>query len=252
MAKGREKPALYELISKRPRAAALRPAPGRDEMEEPSFDEPAEDTILGISPGRVVRMPIGIVFLIAFALLAAVFGAYQIGHHQGGEAMVDRLEAKRLEGELAIRPTDPLNEDDPARAVANNDLTIRDMLDQSRSQADQTSPPPPGGSANLILVDADAEDPRESGLNYQVLAYVRRDEAERAGQFLAERDIRVARLPVDPRGRTELVALEGFPGGQLNSREARRYRDRLRQLGREYRSQGGTVDFSDSYWKRFD
>ena len=249
MAKGKNKPALYELMSDRPRAPMFGSNPARRHPAPPPEFEEGEDTILGISPGRVIRLPVGVVFLIAFVVLAGVFAAYQVGHHlgrAGAFAEVDGTGGSRSGGGMV----DPLNDpEDPMQTPRAGGARAPDDADGTDGPVARSAEPdaPPA----LVIVDSDADDPRIPGLNYHVLTYVPREEAERAARFLVERGVSVARLRVDSGGRAELVALRGFERPK-SSDAARRYQSQIRRLGREYRAEGGAVDFSSSYWRRYE
>ncbi|TVQ61218.1 MAG: hypothetical protein EA378_09375 [Phycisphaerales bacterium] len=241
--------------------------------------------------GRV-QAPVAYLYLSLAAVLAVLFlvwtAAYSMGRHDERSGYRDRLAADRDEGPLV---SDPLNQVADRGSSGRTGSTPPPPVDRpvtggrsGEARQPTTTPreeprpptrteasPAPGGSpapatgATAILTPGGgvASDPRESGLNYLVIASnVPQEEASRLPAFLDEFGIPAIAVPnLDRSGRPAnnpprytVVVLQGVPGNQFSARaeERRRLEQRIAQLGRVWqRERGGSTDFRDPLWSRY-
>ncbi|MEM1165900.1 MAG: hypothetical protein AAGI30_06370 [Planctomycetota bacterium] len=264
MAKGRNRPALYEVIAERPRGVSYRAPAARPQ----TYDEPDtphdEDRVLWLSPGHALRIPVGVVIAAAAVAIGVAVATYVIGFGRGREDVIQEFDSLRQTGGIEI--IDPLESDQDAGAGPTRLRTIREILEDAPlaepeparssqipgSDTTDTSPTSTTGP-RLVVVDRWEDDPRQVGLNYFVLAYIRAEDAEHAARFLVEQGVSAARLPANSRGLASVIALRGFEPGTLGEPEAVSFERQLKQLGRRYKAEGGgATDFSDAYPERFD
>jgi len=89
-------------------------------------------------------------------------------------------------------------------------------------------------------------------MNYFIVATQPLDEADKAAEFLAERGLEVARLPVDNRGLAIVIVREAFASGEMGTPRARKLEVEIKRLGRAYkRDHGGGTDFESAYASKY-
>lgn len=253
----RKGPALYELLGSRP---VNKPGGGRVDVDEPHHDPEEEDSAFGIKPGRSIRVPMGYLFFAIAGVIALMVGGYMLGYSQR-----DRLAEQERMRYLTAGPGDP---DD-----SNGQIT--DPLAGNRSgtrsgdpsgirtvtpSGGSTPQPAPGGTSrptagtgsplpNVWFVRDGVSDPRERGRNYFILATnYPWDEVEKAALFLGRNGVATVVYPSNRANRWNLSTREGFEGGAFRDAEAQALVNRIKSLGREYRStERGATDFDDLY-----
>lgn len=254
MSQRRKNPALYELLGSRP---INKPGGTRAPDEDPIEDE--EDSAFGIKPGRTIRIPVGYLFFAIAGVIALIFGGYMLGYAQR-----DRLaEQEKLRA---------LTSDDPDGGAGG---AIADPLNRGTSEQTTPSRPNAGGSTqpvntnsgatsnpsrtgspleNVWFVRDGVRDPRESGLNYFILATnYPWDEAERAALYLGRNGVAAVVYPSSRADRWNLSTRRGFEGGTFRDREAQDLVERIREIGERFQStERGATDFDDLYPARLD
>lgn len=258
MRRDRRAPALYELIrgatqppatpsgpAVPPSEPAARPAPQPAPRPQPvDADAASEPGPLFAGPGRVIAVPVGYFWIGAAAAVLLLIAAYVIGYKQHEREAREALhQESQQQFEGVVDPTN--TPAPPVKAPVNPGLITQTPPNQDALIN--------GSRHELRLVTArtNADDPREPGLNYFIVANLPRAESERAGQFLVSKGVAAMLAPADNRGFCQVVALRGFPAGTLDEKECVQYKERLRSIGREYkRDQKGPTDFADLFPKK--
>ena len=239
----RRGPALYELVRVRPRGGPF----SEGQPQYTAKDEEAETSEGAWWKGsRIIRLPVGYVFLAIGLGIALMFGGYFVGYavrNREIEAAATREAREDLAG-----ISDPT-----LRNVPEAEGLLRGFEEGAPSEKPAREPRNPDGSLpNPYLIDDWTDDPRTSGMNYFIVATQPPDEANEAAAFLAGRGLEVVRLPVDNRGLAIVVVLEPFAPGEVGSIRARQLEARIKRLGREYRrDHGGGTDFESAYMKKY-
>lgn len=207
--------------------------------------------------GGVVQMPLVYAAVALAVALAAVLGAWTLGYQRGENEV--RSEQRLLESALGPGATG-------ARVVepgsGAGDSGARNTPSQSgnggqKQGTRQTNRPiPVVGQASYLVGSGGTEaNPRLAMHNYlQLGSQIRAVEIVSAVEFLGERGLECFGV-IDPRtrGRNDgplyvLFAGLGFPSGEADSPEARRYREQVLAAGAAWRQAGGVKDFDDAGW----
>jgi hypothetical protein len=250
----RSGPTLLELATRSPRTPS-RPAPApRKEPRErkPLFRRdrpaPAPEPEIADGPGipRIVRLPVGYLFLAGALVVVLIVGGYLIGYRRADSALRDR-ERSLAQRELESAVQDPLLDEAPLNPdllpSAGRSGTPTGATNQPRQPAASTEP-----AASPVPSTAPGADQRTPGLNYFIVARDLPDEAERAAAFLRDNGVPAAVVPSSSTGLRLVVALQGFTGEQMRAGEHNALKVRLQSLGRIWkRDEGGTTDWDDTY-----
>ncbi|MFG0251856.1 MAG: hypothetical protein ACF8NJ_03175 [Phycisphaerales bacterium JB038] len=211
-----------------------------------------------LSPGQVVRLPVGYILIVAAGVVILAVAAFYIGFDLGDRAgMRKAQELNRTYGPTTI---DPLVDDyiDPVGAAAtpggadggtvgdpsreDEPTTAADAEDGAAETSSPAEPAPVGTTLERV-----------EGLNYWILtSYLTPAEGERLIAFLGEHGV-PARAYENPG--TEFVqvwALRGFTREELRSPAAPAFEQQLRRLGRLWKNErGGTDDLATMYKKKY-
>jgi len=243
----RRSPALYELVRVRQRG-------GPFAENQPSYapkktgDEAEELAETGwLMGGRTIRVPVGYVFVFMGLGFALLFGGYFLGYFtRNREIQADAAQVAR---------NDLAGIEDPTLRNVPVKSGLIDVEDDDRAGSRQGKKPQQAASRTLpnpYLVDDWVDDPRAPGMNYFIVATQPPDEALKASQFLAERGLAIARLPVDNRGLAIVIVLEPVAPGEAGSPRVRQLEAEIKRLGRAYkREHGGGTDFESAYLKKY-
>lgn len=253
MSQRRKNPALYELLGSRP---INKPGAGRPPVADPIEDE--EDSAFGIKPGRTIRVPMGYLFFAIAGVIALIFGGYMLGYAQRDRlAEQDKLRALTSDdpdGTGGGSIADPLN-----RGGSEQNTPNRSGAGGSTQQVNNngsTQNPSRTGSPleNVWFVRDGVRDPRETGLNYFILATnYPWDEAERAALYLGQNGVGAVVYPSSRSDRWNLSTRRGFEGGTFRDQEAQDLVERIKQIGERFQStERGATDFDDLYPARLD
>ncbi|MFB3430349.1 MAG: hypothetical protein ABL309_05475 [Phycisphaerales bacterium] len=258
MSQRRKNPALYELLGSRP---INKPGAGRPPVEDPIEDQ--EDSAFGIKPGRTIRVPVGYLFFAIAGVIALIFGGYMLGYAQR-----DRIaEQEKLRALTSDDPdgggggaiADPLNRGSSEQNTSGRSNTGRQNTGGSTQPVNNSNPTPSPSRTgspleNVWFVRDGVRDPRESGLNYFILATnYPWDEAERAALYLGRNGVAAVVYPSSRANRWNLSTRRGFEGGTFRDREAQDLVERIKQIGERFQStERGATDFDDLYPARLD
>ncbi len=171
--------------------------------------------------------------LVAIAVVgAAVIVAYEVG--------VSR--ARRIAETTTARSTRLLA--DARNQPINHRLMVVDGEDVLESRPNVQ----PDDDTAAARAPAASAEQRRPGLNYYCLATMPAryaNEAEKMVAFLRRNQVDAAVVSVQ-NDKLQLIALQGFE--RISSPQARRFRDRLRALGRAWKAEhGGYTDWHDMY-----
>lgn len=254
----RSGPTLLELASRTQRAPTV--APPRTPPERPErrlrvkrerpAPEPAEIIDDAPSIPRIVRVPVGYLFIAGALVVALMVGGYLVGYRRASSALRDR-ERALAQRELETAVQDPLLSQAPVnpgllpsagRSATNPTSTPTTDPASARS-------PQQGGAAPAA---APGEDPRTPGLNYFIVARDLPEEAERAAAFLRDNGVPAFVATSNNAGLRLLIALEGFTSEAMRAGEHLPFKARLQSLGRIWkRDHAGATDWADAYPARY-
>ena len=217
-------------------------------------------------PGKRAKLPLPSWGLIgaAFAIVSLVL-VYQLGVSQGsgGRTGGDQLatdpattEATRagsqsgldlasgsgrrdpVAGTSAAAPQQPAK---PSSASENRTAPASESVSSGAAEEGQALGPTPKGI-----------DPRQSGLNYFVVASVLEANADKMVQFCRDRGLDAWVVP-DHNGRLrEITVLPGVPKSELDGARAKALKARILKVGLQWKAAGrGNADFSGCYPKLY-
>lgn len=262
MRRDRRAPALYELMQTRPHAGPpIRP--GRPAINPATLPD-AEERLSWFSPGRVIRVPTGYLVVALLLSLALAIAGYIIGYKKRDrdfQRQAEQALARQFEGvtdPLAIpSPSSPPPVSPGAPSAERNSpsLPLPGSSPIGRGTPPAQNPQNTGrlSPGRVVLIRQPADDPRQIGQNYLVVAQLAQSEAERAANFLASKGLEIAVVPVDNRPSTSfVVVVRGFGPGEWYGPDGKHLERDVQALGREYkRDHKGPVDFSDAWWQKF-
>lgn len=260
MASRRGTTPLFEVLQGRePR----RPE-GRQEARVPAADPAPEPTRAGGSPraeagdppirivGGLVQMPL-VYAAVALALaIALVLGAWTLGFQRGRAEAESRQQLLESALGSAARVTEP----EPSGGGAGSAPATDPVRSPPARATPENTPVPAIGAAAFLTGSGPTEaDPRQDRHNYlQLGSQIRAAEAQAAIDLLGSRGLDAFAV-VDPRSRRRndgplyvLFAARGFPSGEADSQEARRYREQVLAAGQAWKQAGGVKNFDDALW----
>ena len=244
MAKDRNTPALFEVFGRmnatpsHPAEVAPTFAPPRVHVE--SIAPEAEAAPMGPSSPRIIRLPIGYIYVALAVVVVMIVGSYFVGVSRG------RHQALQPTTETCKQPP---NKDPTLHAGDGGgaDLGTKAPL-ENRNTAPNPAPGNAAGPANPGPTAPGRRpldrDTRQAGLNYIVIERFEPDEAWAVKEFLKRNGIDVLVLKDNNPALLQVVTAEGFRGWSSNS-AAQALDKRLEQLGRQWKSrERGSKDFS--------
>jgi hypothetical protein len=193
---------------------------------------------------RQVTVSASALLLVGGGILALVVLVWAIGYSTGwsrGESMAVK--------DLGTGTTP---------AVAADPLKTEVPLNPNLLGTSPASKTAPGDLTGSI---ARAADPRQSGMNYLLLATLPRDDAEEVTSFVNSNGLTAFVVPVDPGARrpnnpadTWVFAAQGLTPAEYKARVPARQQteDTARQLGARWKKEHrSSTDFSDCYWIKY-
>ncbi len=204
--------------------------------------------------GGVVQMPLVYAAVALTVALVAVLGAWILGYQRGENEV--RSEQRLLESALGpgARVVEP-GSGAGGSGVGNTPSQPGNGARQQNTRQPDRSIPVIGQASYLVRSGATEANPRLAMHNYlQLGSQIRAVEIVSAVEFLGERGLESFGV-IDPRtrGRNDgplyvLFAGLGFPSGEADSPEARRYREQVLAAGAAWKQAGGVKDFDDAGW----
>jgi hypothetical protein len=235
------------------------PRPTSTRRPAAESDRPVQPALL--TPGSAVRVPVGYVWVLTIAVIAAVVGSFMIGRSRGFEA--GRIEGGRLriaeeqasqEAALLREPVAPVVSDGPARSVATGS-------ESARTVREPVSSPPAGGAG--IAADRPSDvlaERREPGKWYYQIITTRYDLAVEVASAVSQAgkdlglDAQV--VPGETGGLAIVYLLPGFDKASLTEGDQERWRKNIRELGSRVVGKvsfGSSTEhpFSDAFPKKY-
>lgn len=200
-------------------------------------DRPAASQLM--TPGRVVRVPVGYAWIAGGALLLVLVLAYVVGFSRG--STIAEESARRLAEGLAEsireggRITDPLVERPTPLARVIDRVEV---------------PDPPRRSTVLVPTKPVSPRPvaaREVGKAYFVAETPLAGRAEEIRAFIREEGLDALIVPTENTRFRQVIVLPGFAPGDAETRD--RLRQRIIEIGRRFEQRGRNNDnFDDTYY----
>lgn len=230
MAKKSTPIALYELIRPSPRDAAGAPEP----MEVPNDARGGPASTGG---GRLMRVPIGYVFLAIAVGIVALVGSFILGYKRG-EVYGWADATERHQQAAAARAAVPI---DPMGDIANNSLGFAAPGEIISTDPDGDIPGGGDGAWGDI-----AEDPRRSGATYFILAETHSTGARELAKFCRANGLEAYMVRAND-VRRWVIVLPGFEGSQRSSPTVKSLEDDIRRVGARWKLERGGSDLHDYY-----
>ena len=227
-------PTLYEAMSQ---SASAAPSSGSRGDRSAESDRPAAAALL--TPGRVIRIPVGFVWMGLAGVIGLAVGAYLFGFSRGDRAAGTR-QAATLSAKLeAASEAGRVRE--PAWSVGSD----TESQPQTAAAVAPSNPPKNGKMA----------DPRVPGLSYWVVMRPRPDRADEVATFIREngQGLDAAVIPSDTGGLPKVIVLPGFRSEDRSTSRIESMKDEILRIGRAFGKQtGGKGEpFADLYPETF-
>jgi len=235
-------PALYELMSRGRASADPAGAPA------PTGAKPRAG---GLQPfGGSDAKWLAWTSVFAVALVLAYFVGVTRGERLGrAQAVAEREDELRLLSEARPAVAQPPASEERARAQQVGSENQASRAD--RAPAAETQPPLDPNYPPLPPA-AEGVDPRQSGLNYFIIASTVEANAREIARFCRERGLDAHVVAGDNRSLREVIVLPGFPRSELSGPGATQTRQRIRAVGVLHKAAArGNSDFSDMYPKLY-
>ncbi len=236
----RSGPTLYEAMSRSAAGSSSTAKPGR---RSPGGDADRPSTPVLFTPGSMVRLPVGYVWVLVAGAIIAVVAAFLWGQARGEDAARKELEATWVPRERAAEEIARVREPeaDGRKSDAKTPMPAREVTAgpsprPTPRNASELPPPPPGGvfQAKGATLPSVAAERRESGKHYYQLITTRYGDAVKTAEVVRAA---VADLGLDAQvvrgenGRlASVILLPGFERGSLTDAERRNWDQRMRLL----------------------
>jgi len=269
------RPHMHQPESRVPASTGPATAPPADPSQSPlRRAEPApmtepkiaprpvrEDGGFPLAPGKSVRVPSGYLFFGSGLLIALLIAAFALGYARGERAAEIRIAGDLRQGEnpdivepLNGTPSTRTQQTQPQPQAQPTTRTTRPTGQRQPTTPAAPSQPTrtPGGA---LVVTRDNADPRTPGENYLFVALRGPEEAVEIAEFLTANGVNAAVFDSNRPTLRQVVALRGFPPDAIrgqNSNEYQRFRQNIRDLGREWATRTrGSQNFDDLYPVRY-
>lgn len=243
--------------SKLRRAEPARPAP----MPEPKIaPRPTrEDAGFPLAPGRSVRVPSGYLFFGGALIIALLIAAFALGYARGERAAEDRIagDLRQADNPDIVEPLDGSTQPQTQQTQPQTQPNARtNRPSAQRPSNTPAAPPQPTRTAGgALIITRDTADPRTPGENYLFVALRGPEEAIDIAEFLTANGVPAAVLESNRPTLRQVVALRGFEPDAIrgdNSNNYQRFRQNIRDLGREWATRTrGSQNFDDLYPVRY-
>lgn len=237
-------PALYELMGAKGHSA---PPVARARVVSPPPPVAEETEGSWLSPGRLLRIPVGYLLLAVACAIALIVVAYSFGYKRAREAVTQQYQQELLRNTGAIgslQPNDPLMgavveyPSPTGFPSASGTAQAAPMSGENRETSLESSP---GWGAIF-------SDPRENGLNYFILIETSEEGARRVVRFCRENGLETYAIARKNARLYRVIAVPGFISSQRSGNEIRVLESLIHRVGDKWkRDEGGTTDFRDKY-----
>ena len=224
---------LYDLMSTR-RGTTVESAPVVD------VDDGDDVGSSWLSPGRVVRLPVGYIFLALGFVALVIAAAFVLGHARGESAA-----RARFEREFTAAPGPGASLRDPLRGPeAGAPVVAPNTPGATRTDAD-IAPPAAVDPRGWGRIDADR---RVAGRAYFVLAETTPGGAGRLAEFCRAEGLETYVIAGENASLRRVVAFPGFDPDERASEAAQALRARIHAIGDRWkRAEPGASDLRDAY-----
>jgi hypothetical protein len=240
-------PALYEKM----RLPSTPSASSSARVEPTVRSAPvAEARPSWLSPGSMIRLPVGYVLLAAGAALILVVATYIIAFRRGESHGTDRMRTEIL-NRLSDDSTRPLA-DDPLVVLPNEANSTRSAINSSANRS--TSTPPTIPLARPVSKWGPVvSEPRQKGLSYFVLAETSEAGARKIAEFCRSNGLETYVVSGKNERLRRIIALPGFEPAAQTTPEIRGLEQQIRTIGERWKKseRNATTDFRDLYAKPF-
>ena len=230
----RDGPTLYEMMSRMP-PPGEKADEARGQVSGQGRERPGATPLL--TPGRMIRVPVGYIWTAVGLLILMVVLAYVFGYSRGNRRAV--ADAERISEGLREKLEDGSRVVDPL--LRSGGLPAAEAL-MDDSSAPET---PPGGVSRTS-----GADPRVAGTAYFIAETPLWERADEIVAFIrlqgAGLGLDAAVVPTDNPRFGQVIVLPGFEPSDSVTRD--RLRTLIIDLGRRYQRQGKNNDnFDDTY-----
>ena len=232
MGKRSSTPALYELINRGDRARESAAPEAEAPVPMRPKPEPRHSGSGLFEPGRVIRVPVGYVFLCGALLLMLLISAYIVGHGIGESSaheQIGREDAMQYGGGPQIQ--DPLAQD-------QQQLPHRSPVIVGGARPGATGPASGTGPIE--------SDPRRAGLTYFYLITTTRDGALQVATFCREQGLEAYVVKYNNQ-RWRVAVLPGFVGADRQSSVIKNLEQKIWEVVRRWDTQGNKGRLETSY-----
>jgi hypothetical protein len=183
--------------------------------------------------------------------IGLVLGAWTLGYQRGeAQTLADQQIL-----ETAINPGSQVSEPGTQPASGTNRPSQPQQPEGDRGNGSGAGTPSIGVASFLTTKGPSQTDPRQDRHNYlQLGSSIRVAEMQSIIDLMASRNLGCFGVIESGSQRRNdgplyvLFASRGFPSGEANSQEARRYREQVLAAGRAWKQAGGVKDFDDAVW----
>ena len=237
-------PALYELMAAKGHSTTP-VSRSRVVSSPPPVAEETEGSWL--SPGRLLRIPVGYLLLAVACAIALIVVAYSFGYKQAQEVVTQQYQQDLLMNTGAM---DSLKTNDPLMgAIVEYPSPAGFPSVQGAAQAEpifrenvRTSIESSPGWGEIF------SDPRKNGLNYFILIETSEEGARRVVRFCRENGLETYAIARKNGRLYRVIAVPGFISSQRSGNEVRVLESLIHRVGDKWkRDEGGTTDFRDKY-----
>lgn len=232
---------------------------------KPSTQPDLADGPIRIYAG-IVSMPIAWAAVLLAITCAAIIGAWSFGYSRGQQkARADLALRESALGNLTESPGMTQQDAIPVEPVENTGTLVGATTASPASNAQSATQPSDNSTTSQVgppefLVNGRAvnADPRLPSHNYlQLSSALRLTDVLEVSRIFADRgmDCFAAMNPKTTRRKDGPLYIVwaglGFPSGQADSDNAKRYQDQVLAAGATWKEAGGVTDFSDAFWKLY-
>ncbi|HWB19139.1 MAG TPA: hypothetical protein VG711_02480 [Phycisphaerales bacterium] len=246
MSRKSSKPALYERMQLQRSMSA----PSNDqESERPERSAGSESPFPEwLSAGRVVRVPIGYIFVVGAFMVLCLALAYSVGVKRGQSA------ANESSVNEPFLPSHALENRSSESGGGMGDLGSKSTISEdSAEEVKPTTYTEPRVLPKAQWADLNA-DVREKGENYFVLAETTKDGATRLAEYCRSEGLETYVIPrKNVSSRYLVIACPGFRVGERSTPVVKNLEQRIHEIGDSWKAnKHGTTNLHDAYPKLYD
>ena len=242
-----KRPVLYELLREQAADAAASMDGESTDVEATEYvstptEEELPNALAWMTPGRVLRVPVGYIFIVAAVILGVSLMAYVAGFTKGsddpgsfgqGDLPPTMLENHEIASDLSRQQADAQRDErdaDSSFVSTSNDRSSRQAADRSR------------------MGDLDAN-PRQVGLNYYYIVHTNRSGAVAVAEFCRQEGLEAHLSGGNNAKLFGVYVLPGYSREEANSEKVRNLQTKLDQVMKKWNKKVGRKDLARSAQK---